>query len=350
MKKRIPALLAAIILCAACMSCLSCISSTNCMSLTGCTDSNAESGTGDTDSCPDGLTDGFTDTCADSGKGGFTGSTEFSLLKPVQVMAAATDENAAAGKTVAADETTAADETAANDVNEGNGGKGGAAETADTLLVVDDAHLLSEEEEARLIADYSVITEYMGAAFISTYFSPFTTAQFAEKCAIEYFQDDPAVLFLIDMDNREIYVYANGKAQDTISRADARAITDNIYKSASRGDYYECADGAFRQIYAKCTGHELARPVKHITNALIAVLLGVLINYFITVFSRIPKAERRTKGEIKASVSSQMAHLPGISLGAAIFLSSVKHYKSSSSGGSGGGGGGHSGGGGGHSF
>ena len=90
--------------------------------------------------------------------------------------------------------------------------------------------------------------------------------------------------------------------------------------------------------------------MKHITNALIAVLLGVLINYFITVFSRTPKAERRTKGQIKASVSSQMAHLPGISLGAAVFLSSVKHYKSSGSGGSGGGGGGHSGGGGGHGF
>ena len=269
---------------------------------------------------------------------GYAGASgEAAVLQPVTAMAAATGSNGSNGS---------------NGTNGSNGSNGtaGAAQAPGTLLVVDDARLLSEEEEARLIADYSVITEYMGAAFISTYSSPGTTAYFAEQCAIKYFRDDPAVLFLIDMDDREIYVYANGKAQDTISRADARAITDNIYKSASRGDYYECADGAFRQIYAKCTGHELARPVKHITNALIAVLLGVLINYFITVFSRTPKAERRTKGQIKASVSSQMAHLPGISLGASVFLSSVKHYKSSGSGGSGGGGGGHSGGGGGHGF
>ena len=230
-------------------------------------------------------------------------------------------------------------------------GTTGTTEASGTLLIADDAHLLSEEEKARLIEDYSAITEYMGAAFVSTDYSPGSTSSFAEECAIRYYRNDPAVLFLIDMDDREIYVYANGTAQKTISKADARAITDNVYKSASRGDYYECADGAFRQIYAKCTGQKLARPVKHITNALIAVLVGILINYLITAYSRIPKAERRTKGEIKASVSSKMAHMPGIALGAAIVLSSAKHYKSSSSGsGGGGGGGGHSGGGGGHGF
>ena len=229
-------------------------------------------------------------------------------------------------------------------------GTTGTTEASGTLLIADDAHLLSEEEKARLIEDYSAITEYMGAAFVSTDYSPGSTSSFAEECAIRYYRNDPAVLFLIDMDDREIYVYANGTAQKTISKADARAITDNVYKSASRGDYYECADGAFRQIYAKCTGQKLARPVKHITNALIAVLVGILINYLITAYSRIPKAERRTKGEIKASVSSKMAHMPGIALGAAIVLSSAKHYKSSSSGSGGGGGGGHSGGGGGHGF
>ena len=229
-------------------------------------------------------------------------------------------------------------------------GTTGTTEASGTLLIADDAHLLSEEEKTRLIEDYSAITEYMGAAFVSTDYSPGSTSSFAEECAIRYYRNDPAVLFLIDMDDREIYVYANGTAQKTISKADARAITDNVYKSASRGDYYECADGAFRQIYAKCTGQKLARPVKHITNALIAVLVGILINYLITAYSRIPKAERRTKGEIKASVSSKMAHMPGIALGAAIVLSSAKHYKSSSSGSGGGGGGGHSGGGGGHGF
>ena len=278
---------------------------------------------------------------------GYAGASgEAAVLQPVTAMAAATGSNGS-NRTDGTNGTYGTDETyGTNRTN----GTTGTAQAPGTLLVVDDARLLSEEEEARLIADYSAITEYMGAAFISTYSSPGTTAYLAEQCAIKYFRDDPAVLFLIDMDDREIYVYANGKAQETISRADARAITDNIYKSASRGDYYECADRTFSQILGKCRGERLARPVKHITNALIAVLCGILLNYYLTVYSRIPDPEPRTKGEVNVSVTRQMASMPGISLALPIVLSSVKHYKSRSSGGSGGGGGGHSGGGGGHGF
>ncbi len=222
---------------------------------------------------------------------------------------------------------------------------------ADTLLVDDGADLLTDEEEEALIWRYSAITEYMDAAFVSTNHAQGSTSAFAERYAIQHYGNNPAVIFLIDMDNREIFVYSNGSALKTISKADARAITDNIYKIASRGEYYECADQAFRQIYTKCEGGRLARPVKHVTNALIAVLAGILLNYLIAVQSRIPKAQRRTTGNVNVSVSREMASMPGIALAAPIVLSSIRHTKSSSSGsGGGGGGGGHSGGGGGHSF
>ena len=231
-------------------------------------------------------------------------------------------------------------------------GAQGTPGAAGKLVVEDSADLLSDAEEEKLISEYSGITEYMDAAYVSTNYSPGSTSAYAESYAIQHYGNDPAIIFLIDMGDREIYIYANGKAQKTISKADARAITDNIYKSATRGEYYECAAGAFSQIYAKCRGEKLSRPVKHVTNALIAVLAGILLNYFITVYSRRPKVERRTQGNVKASVTRQMADMPGISLAVPIILSSVKHYKSSGSGGGGGGGGGggHSGGGGGHSF
>ena len=221
---------------------------------------------------------------------------------------------------------------------------------ANQLVVEDDADILTPDEEARLIRDYSTITEYMGAAFVTTDAASAGTSAFAEDYAISHYGNSPAVIFVIDMYDRELYIYSNGTALKTITRADARAITDNVYKSASRGDYYECADRTFSQILGKCRGERLARPVKHITNALIAVLCGILLNYFLTVYSRIPDPEPRTKGEVNVSVTRQMASMPGISLALPIVLSSVKHYKNRSSGGSGGGGGGHSGGGGGHGF
>ena len=222
---------------------------------------------------------------------------------------------------------------------------------ADRLVVEDNADLLSPEEEARLIDDYSAITEYMDAAFITMDVPSVGTAAYAEEYAIAHYGNSPAVIFIIDMYDRQLYIYTNGSALKTITRADSRAITDNIYKSASKGNYYECADQAFSQILGKCRGERLARPVKHITNALIAVLCGILLNYCFTVYSRIPSVDRRTTGNVNVSVSRQMANMPGISLALPIVLSSVKRYKSRSSGGGGhGGGGGHSGGGGGHGF
>ena len=221
---------------------------------------------------------------------------------------------------------------------------------ANQLFVEDNADILTPDEEARLIRDYSAITEYMGAAFVTTDAASAGTSAFAEDYAISHYGNSPAVIFVIDMYDRELYIYSNGTALKTITRADARAITDNVYKSASRGDYYECADRTFSQILGKCRGERLARPVKHITNALIAVLCGILLNYYLTVYSRIPDPEPRTKGDVNVSVTRQMASMPGISLALPIVLSSVKHYKNRSSGGSGGGGGGHSGGGGGHGF
>ena len=163
---------------------------------------------------------------------------------------------------------------------------------------------------------------------------------------------------MIDMYNRQIYVYANGDALKTISKADARAITDNIYKYASQGDYYGCICKAMDQILGKCQGQKLARPVKHITNAMIAILLGILINYLIVVSSRRARYERRTKGSVSVTASRRAPILPGIGLAGAILLSSMRVYHESDSGGGGiggggfggGGGGGHIGGGGGHSF
>ena len=226
------------------------------------------------------------------------------------------------------------------------------ARAGSTLTVDDQAELLTAAEREALIDRYSEITEYMEAAFVSTAHASGSTVNFAERYAIAHYGNEPAVIFVIDMDNRQIYIYANGTAQRTISRADARAITDNIYREASRGNYFACAEGAFQQILSRCQGERLSRPVKHITNALIAMLAGVLINYLMLASSRRPRKARRTKGTVSAS-ARRTSSIPGIVLGAPLVLKSERHYKESSSsggGGGGGGGGGHSGGGGGHSF
>ncbi len=230
-----------------------------------------------------------------------------------------------------------------------------------TFLIDDQAGLLTVKQTAQLQEDYAGILTYMDAAFVTTLQEGRTTARYADAYAEAQFGNDPAVLFIIDMHNREIYVYANGSAQRSISRADARAISDNIYTYASRADYYGCADAAFAQIYATLKGEELARPVKHITNALIALLAAILINYCVLLMSRARKRESVIKGDVSVSASRSKdffrgAAIAGVVAGALLAKRKIYHESSSSGGGGfsggggGGGGGGHSGGGGGHRF
>ena len=225
---------------------------------------------------------------------------------------------------------------------------GSAMAAGGTFIMDDQANLLTEAERQQLQSDYAALTEYVNTAFVTANSVSGSTAAFAESYVKRNFDSSAAIIFVIDMDNRQIYVYANHSGLSYVSSADSRAITDNIYKYASKGDYYACADAAFSQIFTKCQGGKIARPVKHITNALIAVVAGILLNFILAVRTR----SRQQKKTVTSAELRNMALLPDLALDAPILIKSERHYNSSDSGSSGGGsgGGGGGGGGGGHSF
>ena len=121
---------------------------------------------------------------------------------------------------------------------------------------------------------------------------------------------------------------------------------------ASDADYYICAMKVYEQEYTLLQGRKIAQPMKYISNALLAVVIAVVINYIIV---RVYSSKR------KASTKSLMNGLfeyRAFNNCNVVFTHQTKTYspRESSSGGSsgGGGGGGSSGGGGGsgggHSF
>lgn len=221
----------------------------------------------------------------------------------------------------------------------------GTALAADRVFLIDDqAGLLSKEEQEQLRNRYADLTNYTSAAFVTTDYVSGSTAAFAKSYVKRNFTGDAAIVFVIDLDNRQLYIYSNRKAVGMVSAADARAITDNIYTYATKGDYFTCADAAFSQILTRCQGGRIARPVKHITNALIAVVAGILINFYVSVLSRFVFS----KNQASPTEMWEMAILPQIVVGTPILIKTERHNHSSGSGGSGGGGGG--GGGGGHGF
>ena len=213
-------------------------------------------------------------------------------------------------------------------------------ETGYQVAVEDDADLLTDEEKALLAFDMRALTAYGNAVFKSVSYNNYSASWFAQDCYHRLMGSESGTLFLIDMSNREIYIFSDGAVYKTVTTAYANTITDNVYRYASDQDYYQCASGAFGQIHALLSGRRIAQPMKYISNALLALILAALINYFLVrILSASSKPDTR---EILNSVYARFA----FSNVQRRLTSQSKVYQprsTDSSGGSHGGGGGHSG-------
>lgn len=217
--------------------------------------------------------------------------------------------------------------------------------------IEDDAGLLSEEEITKLAAAMEGITEYGNVAFKTISDNYTGTESYARSFYKEKFGTSSGTLFLIDMDNRNIWIHSDGAVYKVITTSYANTITDNVYREASRGDYFSCANKAFQQIQSLLKGNHIMQPMKYISNALLALILALLINFgYICIFSRLKKPKEE---EIMKRIHKHFQATPPT----ATYTHQTKTYSpvssdsgSSSSSSGGGGGSSSSGGGGGHSF
>ncbi len=225
-------------------------------------------------------------------------------------------------------------------------------------VIVDEANLLSETEEENLLKEMLPITEYGDVLFVSVNDNPnLSTAGYAENVMNSCFgYSGNGIVFVIDMEYREIYIYSRGNIYEYIAEDYAYTITDNVYTYASKGQYYKCASLAYEQVYTVLEGGRIAQPMKYTSNYLLALVMALLINFFLVIAT---SRKRTTKiKELQKGMYNQVRiYEPRERL-----YDSRKVYVSSSSGSGGrsrgggfggggfGGGGGFSGGGGGHRF
>ena len=214
-------------------------------------------------------------------------------------------------------------------------------DTGFLVVVEDDAELLTEEQRRELAAVMESITAYGNVAFKTIDVNTASTESYARSFYQKRFGTDSGTLFLIDMDNRNIWIHSDGAVYGVITTANANTVTDNVYQYASRGDYYGCAAEAFRQINALLEGQRIARPMKYISNALLAMILALLINYGLVL--RFTGLRKPGEGEILGNIYRRFSYTKPT----AVHTHQTKTYDPVSSGGGSSGGGGHSGGGGG---
>ncbi len=220
-------------------------------------------------------------------------------------------------------------------------------ETGFKSLIHDGADLFTDAEEKALLDELIPITQWGNVCVQTVDDSRGMSAATLARTLYDntFMPETSGTLFLIDMDNRELRIHSDGDVYKIINNSYANSITDNVYKMASAGDYYDCVSAAFKQIGTLLDGGKITQPMKHISNALIALMLALIICYIYMKKSPKTKDEKSQprpepvfNGALD-NISVEKGHLR------------TRVIQSSSGGGSrGGGGGGHSGGGGGHRF
>ena len=152
-------------------------------------------------------------------------------------------------------------------------------DTGYQTVIEDDAELLSEEEEAALQELLEEITAYGNVAFKTIDNNYMSTENYARSYYKDMFGTASGTLFLIDMDNRIIWIHSDGAVYKVITTAYANTITDNVYRYASDEEYFVCAQKAFEQMLSLLQGQKIAQPMKYISNGLLAIILALLLNY-----------------------------------------------------------------------
>ena len=223
-------------------------------------------------------------------------------------------------------------------------------DTGYKVIIEDDAELLREDELARLYSEMIPLTQY-GNIIFKTINSNDSSAQlYARRYYYAEFGNKSGTLFLIDMDNRMIYIFSDGSNYKYITSDKANIITDNVYRYATNQQYYDCASVAFSQILTTLQGDKIAEPMRYISNGLISLTFAFFISFIVVLINT--NIRKATNAEIlkNCGVSFSISNVKAVKTGQSRKYSPQSSSSGGSSGGGGGGGGSSSGGGGGHRF
>jgi len=149
------------------------------------------------------------------------------------------------------------------------------------VVIKDDADVLTESQEAQLTETMKETARYCNVLCVTSNLMYKSTAYHAESAYKREFGTRDGVMFFIDMRNRQIYIYSYGEPYKIITKTNAYTITDNVYEYASEEKYFECANEAFKQINMLLVGEQISRPMKHISNILLAIIFSILLNYLL---------------------------------------------------------------------
>ncbi len=219
-----------------------------------------------------------------------------------------------------------------------------------TVLVVDDKQDLMADSEIRsFIESADGVLEYANVAVCTAAEEDYKA--YAKHIVDDYFGNGSnSTCFLINMNPRMIYIFSEGSTKQVLTSEVATTITDNVYRQASLGAYYACAEKALSQEATLLSGGHILEPMKYIGNFFLAFMCAILLTFGLTFWLRPKMKKEAIAGISEAVISAMAAGILFSFINEQRIYDPVKSDSGDSGGGGGGGGGGDSGSGGGHSF
>lgn len=174
------------------------------------------------------------------------------------------------------------------------------------VYIVDKANLLTPAEMAQLKAEMEELTPYGNMIFYTDKLAK--GANYEKHSENTYYKlcgNQPGVIFQIDMGNRKLTL-SSSTAMDDILRSERDSIVDNVYLMATHKNYYKCASEVFRQIKVVINDGEIAHEMKHINNGILALVLGLIVNFLIicwTSRTSVRKEKKQLLGNMLLNVA-----------------------------------------------
>ncbi|MBQ6612079.1 MAG: TPM domain-containing protein [Oscillospiraceae bacterium] len=151
------------------------------------------------------------------------------------------------------------------------------ADTGYRVVIEDDIDLLTEAEERALLGDMLPLTAYGNVAFWSTREYASDEVEQARLKRRALFDLESGSILVINMEIRRVSIQSYGAMYEVLTPARANSITNNVRNYLTRGEYYIASQKAYSQMNSLLRGNRIAQPMKHLSNACIALMVGLIL-------------------------------------------------------------------------
>ena len=151
------------------------------------------------------------------------------------------------------------------------------ADTGYRVVIEDEIDLLTPQEERQLLDNMQPLTEYGSVAFWSTREYASDEIEQARLKRRSLFDLESGTILVINMEIRRVTIQSCGAMYEVLTSSRANSITNNVRNSLTRGEYYAAAQKAYSQMNSLMVGNRIAQPMKHFSNACIALMVGLML-------------------------------------------------------------------------